>query len=166
MKTEHFSPQDNTPENDLGYQNLLACCLGWDNKKGKGHCDSWKGEYHLEKVANPATIINRDEEIIYSVKTHLEEVLLLCSDEDKQNELTGGGKGTLNLNHDDLRRRRFDVYKNEIQKKLGSNSEEWIYQDVKNIRDNYSSLAEGRRHRAFKDFVLWYLDKWLSEHEI
>jgi uncharacterized protein (TIGR02646 family) len=56
MKTEHFTPQNETIANDLDYQNLLGCCLGGQDKAGIGYCDSQKGYKPLNYIQNPSII--------------------------------------------------------------------------------------------------------------
>lgn len=165
MKTEHFNPQNDTPENDLGYSNLLACCLGFDNHKGKGHCDSMKGNEPLQYITNPATWENRDSEIFYKVAIQSEEVRIFCQNQEKEAELTGEKIGCLNLNHDVLLRERFTVYKNEVQRKLGKDETAWNTEDVCNLIEFYANSSDGH-HKSFKDFILWYLNNWLNKQQI
>lgn len=164
MKTEHFNPQNGTPENDLDYQNLLACCLGNDKKKGENHCDSMKGDGKLLAITNPSTWQFRDTDIIYSIKIRSEEVLLFSSNDNKNKDLTGKSNGCLNLNHDSLRKERFSVYKNEIQRKLGSDIRQWKPEQVESLISHYSDLSDGQ-YKAFKDFVIWILEEWINKHD-
>jgi len=161
MKTEHFSPQNDNPDNDLNYQNLLACCLGNDRQKGENHCDSMKANGLLIHIANPATIQHRDIEIVYNIRIRQEEVVVDSTNQDKSSELTGKKEGCLNLNHDFLRKGRFSVWKNVMRKRLGDDPNLWNADAVKEIINEYSS-AETERSPKFKDFILWYLKDWLS----
>lgn len=163
MKTEHFSPQDGTTENDLDYENLLACCKGNDDKKGENHCDSMKGEGILAYVQNPATIKVRDDEIIYQVNIRQEEVLLFSSNDMKNQELIGKKSGNLNLNHGSLKEARFLVWKNVLAKNLGDREPEWPIDKVNAIKEEYSN-PEIIKNPKFKDFVLWYLENWLNQN--
>jgi uncharacterized protein (TIGR02646 family) len=165
MKTEHFLPQDGTSENDLNYQNLLGCCLGNDNKKGKNHCDSMKSDGVLVQITNPATRQNRDEDIIYKVNNASEEVQLDTSNDNKRKELIGDTKGCLNLNHDYLRKERFSIYKNVIKRRLGEDLTRWGFYEVQRLISDYDDSSDGH-HKPFKDFVLWYLMDWLSKNSL
>jgi uncharacterized protein (TIGR02646 family) len=156
MKTEHFTPQNDKIENDLNYRNLLGCCLGGQNMKGECYCDSKKGETPLLYVQNPSILSNRDRTIRYKVSVKSEEVLILSSDTNKDNELNK----VLNLNHQYLQSRRFQIWKNEIHRQLG---EKWTVVRAEQIRQAYFDTPNGQ-HKEFKDFVLWYLDDWLSKN--
>lgn len=107
MKTEHFIPQNDTVENDLNYQNLLGCCLGGQDKKGDNYCDSQKGSKFLSNIQNPSTLRSRDRTIRYKVNRKSEEVFILSSDLEKDKELNT----VLNLNHQFLQNRRFQIWK-------------------------------------------------------
>ena len=156
MKTEHFIAQNDTVENDLKYQNLLGCCLGWDDKKGENHCDSKKGASPLNHIQNPASLRTRDRTICYKVRIKSEEVLIFSSDKEKDDELNK----VLNLNHQYLQNRRFQIWKNEIHKQLG---DRWTIARAEAVRQTYFNTPNGE-HKEFKDFVLWYLEDWLSKN--
>lgn len=160
IKTEHFNPQDKTAVNDLNYTNLLACCLGNQHAKGENYCDSKKGEDPLNYLKNPSAINVRDRDILYKVnlrqgKEGQGEVLVLSRNDSKDRELNE----VLNLNHDYLKSRRFQKWKNEVQNKLG---EDWTVSRVEEVRSAYVQLSNGC-HKEFKDFILWYLDNWLQK---
>lgn len=163
MKTEHFKPQNGTPENDLNYQNLLACCLGNDNNPGENHCDSMKSDGILIQLINPANLDIRDDEIIYIVYPNQEEVAVGSANKMKTKELTGKTKGCLNLNHDRLKRDRFSVYKNEMQRPLGNDEAQWDMQEVEAVKAAYLEHLDGF-NKKYKDFVLWYLEDWLRKN--
>ena len=161
MKTEHFNPQDETVANDLNYQNLLACCLGGQGNKGEGHCDSTKGEKVLHFIINPSILTQRDRTIMYKLNKVKEEVLILSSDNEKQEELNH--KDILNLNHQRLRSRRFHTWKNQVLRQLGE-ERNWTVARVVEVRNSYNQITDGK-HKEFKDFILWYLDDWLRKGE-
>jgi uncharacterized protein (TIGR02646 family) len=150
MKTEHFIGQNETVENDLNYQNLLGCCLGGQNLKGDGYCDSKKGNTPLNYIQNPSTIRHRDRTIQYKVNIKSEAVLVLSSDPNRDSELNK----VLNLNHQYLQNRRFQIWKNEIHKQLGNR---WTTARAEELREAYANIADGY-NKEFKDFILWYLD--------
>lgn len=52
MKIEHFKCQEDHPDLQLDYANLLGACMGNSKKKGELHCDSHKGNLTLH--FNPA----------------------------------------------------------------------------------------------------------------
>lgn len=164
MKTEHFLPQNGEAGNDLNYQNLLGCCLGNDNKKGKNHCDSMKGDKVLQQITNPAAMQCRDEDIIYKVNNASEEVQLDTSNDNKRKALVGDTKGCLNLNHDYLRKERFSIFKNVIKRRLGEDQAQWNFQEVQRLISDYDDSSDGH-HKAFKDFVTWYLRNWLVRNQ-
>jgi uncharacterized protein (TIGR02646 family) len=161
MKTEHFVPKDGTIGNDLNYQNLLGCCMGGNNSGVKGkqfrHCDSHKLDLRLLHIQNPSTLTVRDNTIRYRLNEESEEVIILSSDAEKRKELVE----ILNLNTEYLREERFRIWKKVIKRQLGD-EETWIISNVQQVRNDYSDVSNSC-HKEFKDFVLWYLDNWLSK---
>lgn len=181
MKTEHFSPQNGTAANDLNYQNLLACCLGNQDRPGDTYCDSKKAKTSLSHLQNPSTLSTRDRKILYKVNPKQEEVIVLSENAGKDFELN---KDVLNLNHDYLKSRRFQMWKNEVHKKLGE-EKTWTVPRVREVRVAYAqtsvidcedfAIIDGNLvrgpvsktcHKEFKDFILWHLDKWLQKAQI
>jgi uncharacterized protein (TIGR02646 family) len=164
MKTEHFIPQNGIVGNDLNYQNLLGCCMGGNDSGNKGkpfrHCDSHKDNLKLIYIQNPSTITVRDNTIRYRLNKESEEVIILSSDPNKGTELVN----ILNLNTEYLREERFRVWKKVIKRQLGD-EETWTINNVQQVRNDYSDVSNGC-HKEFKDFVLWYLDNWLSKQLI
>jgi hypothetical protein len=77
-------------------------------------------------------------------------VLILSSDPNKDLELNK----VLNLNHQHLQNRRFQIWKNEIHEELG---DRWTIARAKQVREAYTNTAYGY-NKEFKDFILWYLD--------
>ena len=144
-------------KNDLNYQNLLACCLGGQDMVGDNHCDSSKGKKILNHIQKPSNLTTRDRTISYNVRIKSEEVLIISSDEDKNEELNK----ILNLNHQRLRSRRFTTWKNSVLKHLGE-ERTWTVTRIKDARISYNQIVDGQ-HKEFKDFILWYLDNWLMK---
>jgi uncharacterized protein (TIGR02646 family) len=163
MKTEHFVPKDGTIGNDLNYQNLLGCCMGGNNSGVKGkqfrHCDSHKLDLQLLHIQNPSTITVRDNTIRYRLNEASEEVIIFSSDTEKRKELIE----ILNLNTEYLREERFRIWKKVINRQLGD-EDTWTIPNVRKVYTDYSDVSNGR-HKEFKDFVLWYLNNWLSKQE-
>lgn len=65
MKIEHVLSQDEHPERQLDYSNLIGCCQGGEGKpRSVQHCDTHKGKYSLSKnPAHPGT--DKVQESIY-----------------------------------------------------------------------------------------------------
>ena len=161
MKTEHFIPQNGNVDNDLNYKNLLGCCMGGNDSGVKGkefrHCDSHKLGLPLLHIQNPSTLTDRDNTIRYRLNEASEEVFILSSDDEKLKELVE----ILNLNTDYLREERFRIWKKVIKRQLGD-KDTWTITNVQQVYNDYSDVSNGR-HKEFKDFVLWYLNNWLSK---
>ena len=63
MKIEHWRSQDEHPEDQLTYSNLLASCMGGDGQRNSvKHCDTAKGNKDLSR--NPANRDHHVEELI------------------------------------------------------------------------------------------------------
>lgn len=63
MKIEHWQCQENYPDRQLDYANLLAACLGGEGQPGeKQHCDTRKGKRDLK--FSPAVPSHRIEQRI------------------------------------------------------------------------------------------------------
>lgn len=63
MKIEHWQCQDNHPDHQLEYNNMLAACLGGKGQPGSmQHCDTRKGNQDLK--FNPADPAHRIEQRI------------------------------------------------------------------------------------------------------
>lgn len=73
-------------------------------------------------------------------------------------------KGCLNLNHDYLRKERFSIFKNVIKRRLGEDQTQWNFQEVQRLISDYDDSSDGH-HKAFKDFVTWYLRDWLVKNQ-
>ena len=99
---------------------------------------------------------------MYKLNKVKEEVLILSSDDKKEKELKD--KDFLNLNHQRLRSRRFNTWKNQVLKQLGE-ERNWTVARVTEVRNSYNQITDGK-HKEFKDFILWYLDDWLRKSRI
>lgn len=126
MKTEHFIPKGSKNPNiskkdkeernslQLEYSNLLASCMGNSDKKGlnfKDHCDSSKGDKRLKKLPNPVTIrqTNYDQYLKYKVREKQEYVDVIAPND--ENEDLKSDIKMLNLNEQNLKIKRFSVWK-------------------------------------------------------
>ena len=158
MKTEHFDPKDNTVKNDLHYPNLLCACLGNQDTKNDNHCDSSKGEKPLVHIKNPAKLAQRDQQIIYKVRTKERAVYVLSKDRGIDEEL----EKTLNLNEQRLASRRFEVWENLIAKVLPE--KDWTSAKLTQLKKEYSLPINGQ-NIEFKDFILWYLDEEIRRRQ-
>lgn len=159
MKTEHFSPKDNTIANDLEYSNLLGVCEGKGsedrNKKREAHCDSSKGDTPLRFVKNPASLTKRDHRLYYRTSERLKTVQVEATEDELDAELND----VLNLNEPSLASRRFVAWVTKIKIPLKEN---WTLARLKSIREEYDQPQDGK-DIEFKDFLLWYLDKAIAE---
>jgi hypothetical protein len=64
MKIEHWRCQENYPDKQLDYHNLLGACMGNEGHRAdEQHCDTRKGNLDLSK--NPANPAHRIEELRY-----------------------------------------------------------------------------------------------------
>jgi uncharacterized protein (TIGR02646 family) len=64
MKIEHWQCQEDHPDRQLDYSNMLGACLGGEGQPGdKQHCDTYKGRKALK--FNPANAAHRIEQRIH-----------------------------------------------------------------------------------------------------
>jgi uncharacterized protein (TIGR02646 family) len=64
MKVEHWKCQDDHPEHQLDYWNLLGACMGNEGEPGsEQHCDTKKGNQSLSR--NPSNPLHRIAEVIH-----------------------------------------------------------------------------------------------------
>lgn len=115
MTTEHFIPKKGKFKDEskqLDYNNLLAACLGNKDSKKENHCDSSKDEDRLAILPNPAEVRqhNLDKYIKYKVKELEEEVIVIPADPNNE-ELRNDINKILNLNQQNLKNKRFRVWK-------------------------------------------------------
>jgi uncharacterized protein (TIGR02646 family) len=97
MKIEHWRSQDQHPEDQLTYSNLLASCMGGDGQRNSvKHCDTAKGNKDLSR--NPANRGHHVEDLI----RYLGDGTIASSDVQFDGELSE----VLNLNAAHLRNGR------------------------------------------------------------
>jgi uncharacterized protein (TIGR02646 family) len=119
MKVEHFMDQDHYPAQQLVYSNLFGACLGNEGKPGRLQtCDTKKGNKTL--TINP-TSLAPDCESLFKYNAEGE-----ISSKDNNEEINKAINNVLNLNEDNLKDCRREVFlavqeKYEIEgKRLGS----------------------------------------------
>ena len=163
MKSEHFIPKKGEEKDEskqLDYENLLGACLGNQDSKEKNHCDSCKGHTRLKVLPNPAKIrqTNFDTFLKYKVKLEEVEVIVIAADSTNQ-ELKDDINKRLNLNEQNLKNRRFAVWK-AIWRKVNKTGKI----DIRQVKDilvlyNYDNTLDPSK-RDFKEFcgfiVQWY----------
>jgi len=174
MKTEHFIPKKGKEADDslqLVYNNLLASCKGNSDKKGKGfknHCDSSKGQKRLKLLPNPTKIrqANYSQFLRYKERGKLGYVDVIAPN--AENEDLKSDIKLLNLNEQNLRTRRYAVWKgiwNITYKKGKLNTTRLLtiledYDFTKNIEPSKRNFEE------FCGFITqWYEKRFKDELE-
>ena len=106
MKIEHWQSQDNYPERQLEYSNLLGSCLGGEGKPPKHqHCDTRKRS--LDFKLNPADPLHDVERVIL----YDSDGTIRSTDPAFENELNE----ILNLNHAILKNNRKAVLRGILE---------------------------------------------------
>jgi uncharacterized protein (TIGR02646 family) len=166
MKAEHFIPKRGTQKDEskqVDYNNLLAACLGNQDSDNPNHCDSSKEDMRLRELPNPAEIrqSNFDSFLKYKLKEKEGEVVVIATDLSNQ-ELKDDINKRLNLNEQNLKNRRFAVWK-AIWRKVNKTGKTDIRQ-VKEILAiyKYDDALEPSK-RDFKEFC-GFIVQWYSAH--
>lgn len=102
MKVEHWKCQENYPDLDMDYKNMMAACMGGEVKgvrKKDRHCDTSKGAQELDFC--PLSLYGRIEDTL----TYTEDGRIKSTNKKFNNQI----ENVLNLNHPKLRASRQGV---------------------------------------------------------
>jgi uncharacterized protein (TIGR02646 family) len=169
MKTEHFVPKkgkDKDESKQLDYNNLLAACLGNQDSGNENHCDSSKSDMRLQVLPNPAEIrqSNFDGFLTYKVREREGCVDVIAADL-ANSDLKKDIDECLNLNEQNLRQKRFAVWK-AIWRKVNKGYKIDI-QQVKDIIETYERNLNESGERDFYEFagfiIQWYRHRFKDE---
>lgn len=149
MKIEHWQCQDQFPDRQLDYRNLLGACMGGEGRPGKEqHCDTLKGANPLTiNPADPACNVERLIKFPGSGKIKSDDPHI-----DRQlNEV-------LNLNHPQLignRKATLDSFCRVLGQRPRNNG--WLQRMLNNWRGN-----DGGELEPFNQVVVYYLCRKLN----
>lgn len=155
MKIEHWRSQDEYPELQLNYQNLLGACEGnQGSPKHLQHCDTKKG--NIEITINPTDNHKKCEEII---KYHPSGEIY-SDDETINNDLNK----TLNLNMQTLVNNR-KIVLDEIIRLLTSErpTGDWTAELLNRKIQYLSNKQKGDKYQPYCQIAIYYLQKKLSK---
>jgi uncharacterized protein (TIGR02646 family) len=154
IEVEHYLSQDEFPEKDLDYTNMLGVCNGFS--EGDIHCDKSKLEIRL-KVLNP-----------HSKK--VENLIIYSSDGSivptkQTNEIEHDFK-LLNLNNENLKKARrdaVDIAREQLIKQypIKQWTKEIIQKEIEAWSRTYQRVNENdeieKRFRPFCQVAIWFL---------
>lgn len=149
MKIEHFKCQDNYPQHDLAYWNMLGACIGGKGQKERfQHCDTFKRNKEL--IFNPSVNGSPIESLIeYNLSTG--EIF------SKHTSLNKELNSVLNLNLAFLknaRKARIVGFIDSLPKQKGYYSpkqiQEWL--------DRWTGRSKGK-FKPYCQVIVYYLQK-------
>lgn len=155
MKIEHWRSQDEYPDLQLDYNNLLGACEGGQGlPKHLQHCDTKKGNAIL--TINPTDNIKNCETLI---KYHLNGEIYL--DDIAINEELNK---ILKLNVPTLKGNRKKVLDAVIQILISEKPKgDWTAAILNNKIKEWSNQQEDNKYKAYCQIVIYYLKKKLSK---
>lgn len=149
MKVEHFSSQDEFPDQQLQYTNMLGCCKGNEGSPEKNQtCDTRKGNSRL----------------LYSPSNHAHNIesrfIFLSSGKikSKEEDFDDQINKVLNLNYTRLKDNRvaaLNAVLEDMSKKPGNRTKAEIYQYI----NKYSGRNSNNKFHPYFGFILYYLGK-------
>ncbi len=159
IEVEHYKSQENFPDKDLDYNNMLGVCNGSSGKIE--HCDKSRnytknGETHsLElKRLNPLQKINSEDLITY---TAFGKIKSKFKNSDIEYDI-----GILNLNNENLREQRETVLKTAIEKFKDKypqkKDKKWTIRMFNNEIEKYKTLKKGK-YTPFCQIIIWHFEK-------
>ncbi|MGZ8215986.1 retron system putative HNH endonuclease [Methylomagnum sp.] len=155
MKVEHWHCQDNYPDEQLDYQNMLGACLGHEGEPyTQQTCDTRKGNKELKY--NPANVSHRIENHIQ----HLGNGKVQSDDSEFDRQLNE----VLNLNQSRLVKNRqavWDAVHNMLSQKPGSRTSV----EVRKILDQWDMPISQVPIREYSAVAIYYLRKRLKSLE-
>ena len=151
MKVEHWHCQDNYPDEQLAYSNLLGSCMGGDGQRDSvKHCDTSKGNRDLSR--NPA---NRDHHVEELIR-YLPDGTITASDEMFNAELSV----VLNLNAAHLKNGRVAALRalQEMMRKRGTlNRQRW-----ERLLGEWNGQSHTNDLRPFCGVIVYWIRKKLA----
>ncbi|BDA71255.1 hypothetical protein CAL7716_054210 [Calothrix sp. PCC 7716] len=155
MKIEHWRSQDEYPDLQLDYNNLLGACEGGQGlPKHLQHCDTKKGNAVL--TINPLDSLKNCENVI---KYHLNGQMY--SDDIMINEELNK---ILNLNVQILKENRKKILDVLIQTLKSERPKgDWTAAMLNNKIREWSNKDEDNKYKAYCQIVIYYLKKKLSK---
>lgn len=183
MVVEHFKPksiyngQNNPTDLRLNYKNLLSACLGNKDSEAINHCDASKDDGELSIIPNPST----DEFLVFmqtlSYKIRYKQSLIdkkvfliapTNPDDIVNDELVGTNKGKLNLNEDNLAKKRFAVW-SSVEKILDKTN--WQIDEVQKMIRKYAIKQtiitnDGKIYDVYREFcqmIIFLLEEKINK---
>jgi len=160
MKVEHFKCQDNFPDLQLRYSNLLGACTGNEGQpKRIQTCDTRKGndDFSLHPVfSNPSC---------NTIFKYTADGRIICNDEELQNEIDS----ILNLNNQSLIDQRAEVFDN-ISSVVESESKKQKDRKVKlkyfeNLLLEWTTPNVNGKLKPFCMVAVYYLNKKIRQNQ-
>jgi uncharacterized protein (TIGR02646 family) len=152
-KIEHWQCQDNYPEQQLDYSNMLLACVGNEGCDSEDqHCDTRKGNQELH--CNPA---KTEHQYLLKTLSYPLNGTIKSSDTVLDNDLNK----VLNLNYSRLKRTRYEVLQN-LMKGLNINKGSRTSSEIQRYLDKWQQKDETGKYRAYCGIVISYLKKKLK----
>ena len=160
IEVEHYKSQENFPDKDLNYKNMLGVCNG--NFGGIKHCDKSRdyiknGETHsLElKRVNPLQKKNSENLITYTLKGKIKSKSNNIDVEHDINEILNLNNKKLIKNRKQVLQTAKDVFeKNNPQKK----DKQWTIRMFNKEIDKYKTMQDGK-YQPFCQFIIWHFEQ-------
>jgi uncharacterized protein (TIGR02646 family) len=155
MKIEHWKSQDEYPNLQLDYNNLLAACEGGQGSpRHLQHCDTKKG--NTEITINPLDNYNNCENMI----KYRGNGQIYSDDETMDNELNN----VLNLNMQTLVNNRKEVLDIAFQKlKSEYPKGDWTVAILNKKIQEWKHKQRDSKYKPYCQIVIYYLKKKLSK---
>lgn len=152
-KIEHWQCQDNYPEQQLDYSNILLVCMGNQGcDSEEQYCDTRKAKQELH--CHPAKT-----EHLHLLKTlfYLGDGTIKSSDTVLDNDLNE----VLNLNYSRLKRNRYFVLKN-LMESLNRKEGKRTAPEIQRLLDKWQQKDDTGKYREYCGVTIYYLEKKLG----
>lgn len=155
MKIEHWHSQTKHSDEQLDYQNMLACCKGGEgNIFEQQYCDTAKGNQSLKY--NPS---NPQHHILLQIKYKFKDGEIYSEDEEFNPQLND----VLNLNLAMLKNNRKTVI-DSIMTLLAQQNGTVSAKFIQSLLERYTQKSADGKFPPYCGIVRYYLEKKLKSH--
>lgn len=149
VEVEHYLSQDEFPEKDLDYGNMIGVCNGYF--RGDIHCDKCKLEQRLQ-ILNPL-----DKEVESWLTYSLDGSISATKNIDK---VSHDLNEVLNLNCENMRLARqeaIDIARDLLKEKYST--KQWTKAIIQKEIEEWKSMDVDGKYRPFCQVVIWFWEE-------
>ena len=160
IEVEHYKSQENFPEEDLNYKNMLGVCNG--NSGGLKHCDKSRdyiknGKTHSLELKRLNPILKKNSEDLITYTPHA-EVISKSNNSDIEDDINK----ILNLNNEELiqyRKYALDKARKQFKENYPKKQNKtWNIKMFNKEIEKYKTMQDGK-YQPFCQFIIWHFEQ-------